>query len=104
MSDALQRVYDEHMRVVNRPPRPGSIPLEGADRTGAPVISELARAETQQRLSWLPRRRPWRELEAFERDLADLRRQHGEATERVRGLLEAVAAEPQRDADAVAQW
>jgi hypothetical protein len=102
-SDATERYLASKQRELDHAARPALV-ASGADRTGAPPLTELARAEHAAVLSLVPRFRPWSELAQFDDRLAELQGRHTAATDRVRELAERLANEPKRHADAMAQW
>jgi hypothetical protein len=102
-SDGSHRYLVNKQRELDHAARPALV-ASGADRTGAPPLEELARAERSALLSFLPRAKPWAELDKYDERLADLRGRHAEAAERARGLAEQAANEPRRHADEVASW
>src|SRR5215217_7889525 len=103
--EALERVLnDKSPDLPPLGPRPGSEPFAGMDHAGMPQGAELARVERAALLSFLPGHRPWEDVSAYDAQLAEITQGAARAMEAVRTLTEQLASEPQRHADALAEW
>jgi hypothetical protein len=80
-----------------------SRPAVGADRTGAPDVAELARAERAATLSFLPRRRAWRGSRCSSATLPNCSARITRRSSRF-GNCRRLGNEPNRHSEEVAQW
>src|SRR5215217_5796765 len=95
---------DQEIAERLRPPRRGSVPFDGVDRSGFVAREELGREEISAFRRISPRHRRWKKISDYDDQAAGLERRHAEVTAEINRLAERLNAAPAADAEALADW
>jgi hypothetical protein len=87
-----------------RPPREGSVPFDGLDRTGFIRRGDLGREETSAFRRISPRHRRWKKITEYDEQAGDLDRRQAEVAADLAQLHQRLERAPAADAEALADW
>jgi hypothetical protein len=105
-SDPADRLLDQQVKDLKRAAGHDSpwLPAFGADRSGAPELSELARAELESRARFSPRRARWAEVQRLDAEVARLDQRRQQIRDALAEAHPEVARAPDLDAERLAGW